>query len=373
MTGNAGDLVGGRYRLGRAIGQGGMGRVWQGTDETLGRPVAVKEVFLPVHLPPEEHRELAGRAVREARAAAVLNHPGIVTVHDVVEHDGAPWIVMELLAGASLAAVLKAEQRLPWQRVAALGADLADALAHAHAAGIVHRDMKPDNVFLAGRRTVVTDFGIARVLDASTKLTQSGMVIGTPQYMSPEQLEGTAVGTASDLWSLGATLYTAVEGGAPFDGPSIPSVWLAITQHPLPPAAHAGPLGPLLAALLEKDPARRPSAREAADRLEALSTAPVAPVPTPTVAATAVAAAGAYVIGPYGTVLHDAAPAADPPRDAAPHVSAPPPTPLLVSAPSPSGEPAKSGGGAREVVIAILVGLLLIGGASWGAIAALPR
>lgn len=341
--------MGGRYRLAEAIGQGGMGRVWRARDETLGRAVAVKEVFLPVHLSPEEHRELTGRAVREARAAAALNHPGIVTVHDVVEQDGAPWIVMELLAGNSLAAVLKEQGRLPWQRVAALGADLADALAHAHQAGIVHRDMKPDNVFLAQRRTVVTDFGIARVLDASTQLTQSGMMIGTPQYMPPEQLEGTPVGTAGDLWSLGATLYTALEGEPPFNGPSLPSIWLAITQQPLPPAQHAGPLGPLLESLLHKDPERRPTAQQAAAQLEALhARALAAPSATPPSATPPPVTAQATAVQPA-------------PR---------PETVVLRTAPEPE---ATRKSGWREFAIATAIGLAAVGGTSLAVVEIIPK
>ena len=270
MAGAAGQLIGERYRLVDAVGKGGMGQVWRGYDQVLEREVAVKEVLLPSALPQDQRDYVIARTMREARAAARLHHPGIVAVYDAVEHDGVPWIVMEFISGLSLQQVIARDGRLPWQRVAALGVDLAAALAHAHSARVVHRDLKPANVLLAGHRAVLTDFGVARVLDATTQLTSRGTLIGTPQYMPPEQIEGESVQAPVDLWALGATLYTAVEGCPPFEGTTLTSVLAAILTRPPREPAHAGPMAAALMSLMSKAPDRRPDAAELSRQLSAL-------------------------------------------------------------------------------------------------------
>ncbi|MFC9817346.1 bifunctional serine/threonine-protein kinase/ABC transporter substrate-binding protein [Streptomyces virginiae] len=268
MTEQNPELIAGRYQLVERIGQGGMGRVWRGVDQQLfGRDVAVKEILFPPGLDDDDRAALLRRFIGEARAAVTLSHPGIITIHDVVEHDGAPVIVMELVRGQSLAAAIRSQGRLPVQRVAEIGSALLDALAEAHRARIVHRDIKPDNVLLTKDRVVLTDFGIAHLADATTRLSHSGTVIGTPQYMSPEQLEGKRPTPANDLWALGATLYHAVEGRPPFDAEGLHALAVAVFTRPHRPPVHAGPLAPLLDALLTKDPAQRVEAAEAAGML----------------------------------------------------------------------------------------------------------
>ncbi|MFJ7780670.1 ABC transporter substrate-binding protein [Streptomyces yangpuensis] len=281
MTEHNPELISGRYQLVERIGQGGMGRVWRGVDQHLfGREVAVKEILFPPGMEDEDRAALLRRFTGEARAAVTLSHPGIITIHDVVEHQGAPVIVMELIRGESLAAAIRSRGRLPVRRVAQIGAAMLDALAEAHKARIVHRDIKPDNVLLTKDRVVLTDFGIAHLADATTKLSHSGIVIGTPQYMPPEQLEGKRPTAANDLWALGATLYHAVEGRPPFEAEGLHALAVAVFTRPHRPPVHAGPLAPVLDALLTKDPALRVGAAEAAEMLAAvLDSTPAVPEP----------------------------------------------------------------------------------------------
>ncbi|WP_157882166.1 serine/threonine-protein kinase [Streptomyces rubellomurinus] len=301
MTAANGAVVGGRYRLLDLIGQGGMGRVWRGWDETLGRDVAVKEVLLPAGVADDHREQLLQRTMREALAAARLNHPGIITVHDVVEHEGAPVIVMEYVTGASLAAVLDRDGALPVRRVAEIGIAMVKALQQAHAAGIVHRDLKPDNVLLMDERVILTDFGIAHMADATTALTRTGAVIGTPAYMAPEQLEGKPPTAANDLWSLGATLYAAVEGEAPFHADTFSALCIAVVTQPPRPMRRAGALAPVLAGLLAKHPAQRLTADQALAALESVLRTGAAPgVPAPTVPAPPLVAHAAPHAAPPG-------------------------------------------------------------------------
>ncbi|MFJ3159849.1 bifunctional serine/threonine-protein kinase/ABC transporter substrate-binding protein [Streptomyces kanasensis] len=268
MTEENSALIAGRYQLVERIGQGGMGRVWRGVDQQLfGREVAVKEILFPAGLDDGDRATLLGRFIGEARAAVTLSHPGIITIHDVVEHHGAPVIVMEFVRGESLAAAIRRQGRLPVRRVAEIGSAVLDALTEAHDAGIIHRDIKPDNVLLTKDRVVLTDFGIAHLADATTKLSHSGIVIGTPQYMPPEQLEGKRPTPANDLWALGATLYHAVEGHPPFEADGLHALAVAVFTRPHRPPAHAGPLAPALDALLTKDPRQRAGAPRAAELL----------------------------------------------------------------------------------------------------------
>ncbi|MEV4362477.1 serine/threonine-protein kinase [Nonomuraea sp. NPDC004186] len=274
-------LLAGRYRLLSQLGQGGMGTVWRAMDELLRQEVAIKEVRLPSDLDEASRAELAERTLREARAAATLrSHPSIVTVHDVVLDDGRPWIIMELVRGRSLDRVVRDDGPLPPHRVAEIGMQMLDALGAAHASGILHRDVKPANVLLPDDgRVLLTDFGIATIA-GDTGLTQTGMLTGSPGYIAPERLRGEADGPLADLWSLGATLFTAVEGGPPFPRPNEAAVLAAVLMQEPAPFRLAGPLAPVLAAILEKDPVRRCSPDEVAGWLRALSRGETTDVPT---------------------------------------------------------------------------------------------
>ncbi|MFG2976903.1 bifunctional serine/threonine-protein kinase/ABC transporter substrate-binding protein [Streptomyces sp. NPDC048331] len=327
MTEQNPELIAGRYQLVERIGQGGMGRVWRGLDQQLfGREVAVKEILFPPGTEDGDRAALLRRFTGEARAAVTLSHPGIITIHDVVEHHGAPVIVMELVRGESLAAAIRNRGRLPVQRVAEIGAAMLDALAEAHAARIIHRDIKPDNVLLTKDRVVITDFGIAHLQDATTKLSHSGIVIGTPQYMPPEQLEGKRPTPANDLWALGATLYHAVEGHPPFDVEGLHALAVAVFTRPHLPPVHAGPLAPVLDALLTKDPAQRLGAAEAARMLASVLRASTPPADAPTGHGSGHEATPTPTPDPRTTPVPAPTPTADAPAEQAPE-QAPPATP----------------------------------------------
>jgi tRNA A-37 threonylcarbamoyl transferase component Bud32 len=260
VTGS-GRVVAGRYELLDPVGHGAMGTVWRARDLLLDREVAVKEVRVPGPMTHQDRNILRERSLREARVAARLSHPGVVTVHDVIEAGGTPWIIMELVPSRSLAQVLAQDGPLSPARAAVIGMTLLEALGSAHAAGVVHRDVKPGNILVTSEgRVVLTDFGIA-TLHGDPGLTQAGMVMGTPGFCAPERIRGVPASPASDLWSLGATLYAAVEGRAPFEGQGSAMAVLANIVHgDPPPATSAGPLGPVIIALMRRDPATRPDA-----------------------------------------------------------------------------------------------------------------
>ncbi|TDQ48823.1 serine/threonine-protein kinase [Actinorugispora endophytica] len=246
-----------RYRLVEPIGHGGMGTVWRAEDEVLSRDVAIKEVRVSPALEPGTRAELLRRTMREARICAGLNHPSIVTVHDVVRENDRPWIVMELLRGRSLEQVVREEGALPPRRVAEIGRQLLSALRTAHAAGVLHRDVKPANVLLLpDGRPVLTDFGIA-VSDSEERLTLTGKLPGSPGYMAPERVSDGTVTAASDQWSLGATLYYAVEGRSAYERPSDAERLTAVLDDYPDPAQRAGALRPVLNGMLQRDPGQR--------------------------------------------------------------------------------------------------------------------
>ncbi|WP_165959237.1 serine/threonine-protein kinase [Actinomadura sp. KC345] len=349
-------VLAGRYRLEGRIGSGGMGTVWSAVDETLRRTVAVKEIVFPDVLTPEERRVATGRAQREARAAALIDHPGVITVHDVVIEDERPWIVMELVRGTSLAEVLRRGGPRPPAVAAQIGLEVLDALDAAHAKGILHRDVKPGNVLLAeDGRVVLTDFGVASI-EADPALTRTGTFVGSPGYIAPEWLRERPGGPGSDLWSLAATLYTAVEGRPPFerDGP-MAVLGAVLAEEPLPPR-QAGSLAPLLWYLLQKEPSARPESEDvrrvlrnvSAGRPSGLPGAMPVPRPAPprrgprrvwvpVAAGVAVVALGGMVAGAVAVSASDGEDGTRVTTDSAPGSPSPPP-----ATPSPSASPSAS-------------------------------
>lgn len=278
-------LLAGRYRVLARLGRGGMGVVWRALDEVLGREVAIKELrtFTDAHGP--ELADLRLRMQREARAAARIRHPGVVAVHDIAEVDGRPLIVMELIDGPSLDDVVSERGPIDPREAAGIGAKVMEALAAAHAVGVLHRDVKPGNILLdRSGRVVLTDFGIATMDDpgdgSATHLTRSGELIGSLDYLAPERAQGADPGPSSDVWALGATLYAAVEGTSPFRRTSTYSTLTAIVSEPLPEPVRAGRLGPVLRQLMEKRPESRPDAERAREMLETVARGAGTDLPT---------------------------------------------------------------------------------------------
>ncbi|WP_435834303.1 serine/threonine-protein kinase [Streptomyces catenulae] len=272
-----GRVLGGRYRVTGRIGRGGMGVVCRAVDEVLGREVAVKVLRAYTDASAPELADLRTRMQREARAAARIRHSGVITVHDVIDEGGRPVIVMELVDGPSLDDAVGRRGGIEPREMAAIGARVMDALDAAHRAGVLHRDVKPGNVLLdSSGRVVLTDFGIASIEapgdGAETNITRSGELVGSLDYLPPERAQGMGPSPASDIWSLGMTLYAAVEGGtAPFRRTSVYSTLTAIVTEPLPEPRRAGPLAPVLHALMAKSPADRPDAARAREMLQAVA------------------------------------------------------------------------------------------------------
>lgn len=260
-------MLAGRYRLVEPIGRGGMGKVWRAHDELLHRTVAVKELTAGLYVAQADRDVLHARTQKEARAAARIQHPAVVTVHDVLEHDDRPWIVMEYIDGPSLADAAKTAGRIEPREAARIGLHVLGALRAAHAVGVLHRDVKPGNVMLAkDGRVMLADFGIAAI-EGDSSITRTGELVGSIDYLAPERVTGGSPDPASDLWSLGATLYTAVEARSPFRRTSPISSLQAVVNEEPPAPTHAGALAPVITALLRKDPAQRPSADEAEQML----------------------------------------------------------------------------------------------------------
>lgn len=276
-----GTVIGGRYSLRTAIGHGGMGTVWRAADTVLRREVAVKEVVLPPGLAASDAASMYERTLREARAAASLSHPSVVQVFDVVTEAGRPWIVMELLDARGLADMVIEDGPLAPRAVAKIGIALLGALEVAHAAGVLHRDVKPANVLITtDGRCVLTDFGVAK-LPTDVQLTTPGMVLGSPHFISPERALGHAFGPPSDLFSLGVTMYTAVEGRPPFDkGDPLATMHAVVEEEPVPPQ-RCGPLRDVLYGLMEKNPDRRWDVARARATLRELLAGPLAQNATP--------------------------------------------------------------------------------------------
>jgi eukaryotic-like serine/threonine-protein kinase len=272
-------ILAGRYQLVDRIGRGGMGTVWRARDELLGRDVAVKEVLLPPGLDEEQLAMARDRTLREARAAAKVRHPAVVSIHDVVIEDAHPWIVMEYVESRSLDDLCAERGPLPVEETARIGGALLRALRVIHGKGVLHRDIKPANILLSeDGRVVLTDFGIATI-EGDAGLTASGVLVGTAGFMAPERLRGRPAGAPSDLWSLGAVLYRMVEGRAPFEGESPMVISASVLIGTMLPMRRSGPLEPVIRGLMATEPAERWDARVAGDQLASLTDTSVPAVP----------------------------------------------------------------------------------------------
>ncbi|MEU8185468.1 protein kinase [Micromonospora sp. NPDC049047] len=347
-------LIAGRYRLLDLVGRGGMGRVWLARDEMLHRDVAVKEIVPPTWLGDHERDELRSRTLREARAAARLNHPAVVRLYDVIPVDGSPWIVMEYVPSRTLQDVVDAEGPLEPSRAARVGLAVLDALHAAHAAGVLHRDIKPQNVLVAhDGRVMLTDFGLATFDGGDGVTTRPGMVLGSPQYVAPERAAEGASTVAADLWSLGATLHAAVEGRSPYARSTAMATLSALAAGPPDPAPHAGVLAPVLAGLLRRDPRDRLDHDAARRLLVRAATGRTDPPPAGSAATSAasssVASAGSVASGASAAEPTSAASAASAaePTSAASAASAAEPTSAASGTELASARPAGASAAGR--------------------------
>ncbi|MFF5254981.1 serine/threonine-protein kinase [Streptomyces leeuwenhoekii] len=359
--GETGRVIAGRYRLQDRLGRGGMGVVWRATDQLLGRQVAVKELPSDDSLSAAQARRRRDRTLREARALAQLHHPNVIVVHDVVEHDERPYIVMELIDGGSLADRVAGRGPVDAREAARIGVALLGALRTAHAAGVLHRDVKPSNVLVAeDGRVVLTDFGVAHVAGTST-LTESGTLVGSPEYTAPERMSGVRTGPESDLWSLGALLCAVLSGESPFHRDSLGGILHAVVSEEIRPPAQAGPLLPVIRGLLERDPDRRLDAAQAEEMLRAYletgRTFPPAGTADPRRSTRTVLLAALLAAATAGAGISAAALITDrdgggdgTPASPAPRTTPPPgaPSPPASLPPSPSSEPSANRSAGRS-------------------------
>lgn len=375
--------IGNRYRLDERIGAGAMGAVWRGTDELLNRSVAVKELLAAAVPSAEQLEESRQRILREGRIGARLQHAHVISMFDVVVHDERPWLVMEYLPSRSLAVVLAEKGPIPPREAAAIGRQVADGLAAAHTAGVVHRDIKPGNVLIAeDGRAKITDFGVSRAVD-DVQLTRTGVIAGTPAFLAPEVARGQEPTAASDVFALGATLYAAVEGEPPFGlDDNAYALLHKVATGAITPPRDAGPLTAMLMRLLSNDPADRPSAAQARDGLARIAAGQsVAGLATPASATSASDVADA----PDEELAAESAPSSG--GGAGTVVDAPVPTPQVIpggggrgrnrrpgraGAAAAGGAGAGRGGGRRRaaIIVGALVALLAVvgGGIAIGAL-----
>ncbi|PZG48285.1 serine/threonine protein kinase [Spongiactinospora gelatinilytica] len=341
-------LIARRYRLSSALGQGGMGVVWHGHDTLLNRPIAIKEVVLPPGLPPIERERHLLRTTREARTAARLNHPGIVQIYDVVEEDGRPWIIMELVDAQPLDEIVRLTGPVPVRLLSDIGRQILSALTAAHQAGVLHRDVKPSNILVTeDGRAVLTDFGVATA-EGDSSLTQTGMVAGSPSFLAPERASGGIGGAASDLWSFGATLYAGLMGRSPFERADTMETLNAILTEEavygrIPKIFHA-----VLRGLLERDPARRLTAEQAdrmladiqaAQRARDRVTGPPPRVPRPRSKVALAAGVAAVVLAAGAVVVWNGLPRGRGPAADAATSTGPRPVAAATAAPTSSAGP----------------------------------